>query len=171
MNANAPDLITFLKVSAVSIMTHFDLNQSDLRSLQDKVVVLTGSVHRTSDGAQMLIFDQGGANGIGEATLELFNSRGAYVVFGDINSTAGEKVAAKYDSKRVHFLRIDVSKYEDIVALFRLALSEYGTVDHAFSIAGILEQENIFDPSLTIESVEQVQCIIHTKAMLSPATP
>lgn len=66
-------------------------------------------------------------------------------------------MASRYDHKRIKFLTTDVTKYEDNLALFRLALKTYGRVDHAFSIAGIVEQGNLFDPDLTIESVEKVQ--------------
>jgi len=79
------------------------------------------------------------------------------LVFGDLDSSSGEKVASKYDRKTVRFLRTDVTKYEDNLALFRLALKIYGRVDHAFSIAGVLEQGNLFDPGLTVVDVEKVR--------------
>ncbi len=78
------------------------------------------------------------------------------VVFGDLDATSGELLAGEYDPKRVQFLKIDVTKYEDNVALFRRALDSYGRVDHAFSIAGIVEQGNIFDPGMTLEDVAKV---------------
>ena len=77
-------------------------------------------------------------------------------MFGDLDAASGEKVAAKYNSERVKFLPTDVTKYEDHVALFKLALDKYGRVDHALSIAGVVEQGNIFDPGLTVEDVEKV---------------
>ncbi|KAG6991427.1 tRNA (uracil-O(2)-)-methyltransferase [Physcia stellaris] len=119
-------------------MTSFDPDPAQLRSLQDKVIVLTG-----------------GANGIGAATVDLYVERGARVVFGDLDAASGDTLASKHDSERVKFLRTDVTKYEDNVALFQLALKSFGKVDHALSIAGIVEQGNIFDPALTIEDVEK----------------
>ena len=59
-------------------------------------------------------------------------------------------------SEQVHFLKTDVSKYEDNLALFRTAFEKYGKVDHALAIAGIVEQGNWFDAGLTLESVEKV---------------
>ena len=79
------------------------------------------------------------------------------VVFGDIDAASGNKLAAKYDSGRIQFIPTDVTKYNDIVALFELAFKSYGKVDHALSIAGIVEQGNIFDPALTIEDVKKVK--------------
>lgn len=88
--------------------------------------------------------------------MDLLIRRNALVVFGDLDTASGERLTSKYDSERIKFLRTDVTKYEDNVALFRLAIKSFGKVDHALSIAGILEQGNIFDPALTIEDVEKV---------------
>ena len=136
-------------------MTSFDLNLTSLRSLKDKVIVLTGSpvslvVHPRAN------ISLGGANGIGAATVDLLVEQGAQVIFGDLDASSGENVAAKHGSERVKFVPTDVTKYEDHVALFKLALEKYGRVDHALSIAGIVERGNIFDPALTIEDVEKV---------------
>jgi len=119
-------------------MTRFDPNLSQAEDLKGKVIVLTG-----------------GANGIGAATVELFHSKGANIVFGDWDATSGAKVAGKFEKERVHFLKTDVSKYEDNVALFRDALKSWGRVDHAMSIAGITEQRGLVDPKWTIEDVEK----------------
>ena len=89
--------------------------------------------------------------------MNLFANSGALIVFGDLDVQAGEKLASDHGNGRIHFLRTDVTKYEDNVALFRLALKIYGRVDHALSIAGIVEQGNIVDPALTIDDVEKVQ--------------
>ena len=77
-------------------------------------------------------------------------------MFGDLNVTASESLVSSLNSEHVTALKTDVSKYEDNLALFRMALERYGKVDHAMSIAGIVEQGNWFHPSLTVESVEQV---------------
>ena len=89
--------------------------------------------------------------------MNLFANSGALIFFGDLDVQAGEKLASDYENGRIHFVRTDVTKYEDNVALFRLALKTYGRVDHALSIAGIVEQGNIVDPALTIDDVEKVQ--------------
>ena len=85
----------------------------------------------------------------------LFYEAKARVVFGDWDSASGEEVASKYP-ERVHFLKINVCEYHDILALFATALAKYGRVDHALSNAGVSEQENWFDPNLTVESVQIV---------------
>ena len=68
----------------------------------------------------------GGAYGIGKATVELFAQPGALTVFGDLDSKAGDALASRYGPKRVHFLKAGVTKYEDNLALFQLALDEHG---------------------------------------------
>ena len=99
---------------------------------------------------------KGGAKGIGAATVEVFAELGALIVFGDIDAVSGKKLASKHDPNRVQFLRTDVRKYEDNLALFQRAFQSYGRVDHAFSIAGIAEEGKIFDPSLSVEDIAKV---------------
>lgn len=140
-------------------MASFKPDPALYRSLQDKVIVLTGSLTTLRSLWGILKF-QGGANGIGAAIVRLFAQRGALILFGDLDVASGEKLAAEYDPERVHFLKTDVTKYDENVALFRRALDKYGRVDHAFSVAGILEQGNIFDPALTIEDVAKVHDVL-----------
>ena len=97
----------------------------------------------------------GGANGIGAATVRLLFEAGASVVFGDMDTKNGELLVEDIRSQEVLFIKTDVSKYEDNLALFKTAYESFGKVDHAMSIAGIVEQGNWFDPALTIESVEK----------------
>jgi NAD(P)-dependent dehydrogenase (short-subunit alcohol dehydrogenase family) len=113
--------------------------------LKDKVVVLTG-----------------GASGIGAATVTLFHSLGAKVIFGDVNTldadTLVESLAKKSpptDDPGVHFLNCDVRSYADNLALFKIAMDKYGRVDHAVANAGVSEQGVWFDPGLGIEGVEE----------------
>ncbi|MCJ1322575.1 hypothetical protein MMC15_007924, partial [Xylographa vitiligo] len=117
-------------------MSRFAPSQESLASLRGKVVVLTG-----------------GANGIGAATVRLLFEAGASVVFGDMDTKNGELLVEELRSQEVLFIMTDVSKYEDNLTLFKTAYKAFGKVDHAMSIAGIVEQGNWFDPALTIESV------------------
>lgn len=74
---------------------------------------------------------------------------------GDINLEAAEKLSREHDG--ITSIRCDVTKYEDIYALFKAAFDQHGRVDHAVSCAGIFERGNWFDPGLTIESVKSDQ--------------
>ena len=120
-------------------MSRFEVNRSDFTDLKGKVVVLTG-----------------GANGIGASTVQLLHKAGASVVFGDLSTSAADKLISSLNSPdTVTFLKTDVTKYADNIALFKTALKKHGRVDHAIAVAGIIEAGKWFDPDLTIETVEQ----------------
>jgi NAD(P)-dependent dehydrogenase (short-subunit alcohol dehydrogenase family) len=74
---------------------------------------------------------------------------------GDYDKDAGNALAKKLGSN-VTYIPCDVSKYSDNVKLFKTALEKYGHIDHAIANAGIGERGDWFNPSLTIEDVEQV---------------
>lgn len=91
-------------------------------SFENKVVVVTG-----------------GASGIGEATAKLLAEKGAKVVVGDVSEEAGERVVREIQEANgeASFIRVDVSKAADTVALVAHAVETYGALDLAANIAGI----------------------------------
>jgi NAD(P)-dependent dehydrogenase (short-subunit alcohol dehydrogenase family) len=114
-------------------MARLDPDSASLKldsSLRDAVVVLSG-----------------GSRGIGLATVSLLASRGAKVVFGDIHEPASVPANSS-------FLLTDVSRYADVVALFKYALKLHGRVDHAVSNAAIMERPGWFEPGLGVAGVE-----------------
>lgn len=76
-------------------------------------------------------------------------------MFGDVNKAASETLISEIKCPDVHFQHCDVRSYADVVSLFRYTLTKYGRVDHAIANAGVIEQGNWFDKSLTVESVEE----------------
>lgn len=78
----------------------------------------------------------GGANGIGQATAELFVKEGAKVVIADVNVEGGETLAAQLGAAAM-FKRTDVSSMEEIQALVDLAVDSFGGLDIMFNNAGI----------------------------------
>ena len=54
----------------------------------------------------------------------------------------------------MRYVRCDVTSYEDNLRLFDTAFNAFGRIDHAWSNAGIVEQGDIFDPSLTLDNVK-----------------
>ncbi|KAE8342133.1 hypothetical protein BDV24DRAFT_162684 [Aspergillus arachidicola] len=121
-------------------MARFDPFHKTLRlsALKDSVVVLSG-----------------GATGIGAATVRDFYSRGAKVVFGDVNSEAAEALVGSTSPEKVHYIKTDVTSYKEVRNLFQFALSRYGHVDHAIANAGILEQPGWFKRHTTIEELAE----------------
>ena len=55
----------------------------------------------------------------------------------------------------MEFVYCDVTSYDDNLLLFDAAYHLIGRVDHAISNAGLGEQGNIIDPSLTLEDVRK----------------
>jgi NAD(P)-dependent dehydrogenase (short-subunit alcohol dehydrogenase family) len=91
------------------------------------------------------IFDEkvalvtGGASGIGEACVLRFAHDGAKVVVADLNSKLGEKTVASV--KQVGgdgiFLRVDVSKPEEVENMVGITVDTFGRLDIAVNNAGI----------------------------------
>ena len=103
---------------------------------------------------------QQGALGVGSHLVRLLHSAGAHVFFGDVLSEPGEALASELSStssanNKVQFVHCDVTSYADNLALFKTAYKTCGRVDHAIANAGLGEQGAYFDPSLTLESVEE----------------
>jgi NAD(P)-dependent dehydrogenase (short-subunit alcohol dehydrogenase family) len=91
---------------------------------------------------------------MGSATVRLLYNVGAFVIFGDLATSAAEALMASLNHPaRVTFVLADTSSYSANMTLFRVAHQKYGRVDHAIACAGISEQGKWFDPMLTIESV------------------
>jgi len=76
----------------------------------------------------------GGANGIGEATAEVFVANGARVVIGDIDVQRGEALAARHPGVVV-FHRTDVADDRQIEALIARAVDAFGRLDVMFNNA------------------------------------
>jgi NAD(P)-dependent dehydrogenase (short-subunit alcohol dehydrogenase family) len=102
-------------------MAQFIPKDSAFARLKDSVVVISG-----------------GATGIGAATVKLLANHGAKIVVGDVNVDAAKELAKAAPNLEIR--QCDVSKYDEVYALFRFAYDKYGHVDHAFSCAGVLEQ-------------------------------
>ncbi|KAL1935632.1 hypothetical protein VTP01DRAFT_4772 [Rhizomucor pusillus] len=94
----------------------------------------------------------GGSRGIGKAVAIALVERGAKVVIGDILEKQGQETVEELNKlaggeKAAAFIRTDVVKYKDNIALFKFAESEFGGVDIAFLNAGIGSKSNtIFLP-------------------------
>lgn len=119
----------------------YQFHPGDASPLKDKVVVLTG-----------------GALGVGASLVRLLHSAGAHVFFGDILDSPGqalEEELSATSSTHIKYVHCDVTSYSDNLALFDLALSTCGRIDHAVANAGLGEQTGMFDPGLTLESVRQ----------------
>jgi 3-oxoacyl-[acyl-carrier protein] reductase len=80
----------------------------------------------------------GGASGIGRAVAARFQREGATVVLADVNREAGERTAAEL-GRRVEAIATDVSRSDQVAALFAEVVRRRGTVDVLVNNAGIGE--------------------------------
>lgn len=135
-------------------MSHFPPDESSFSNLNGAVVVISGKFPTsTAINQQCANENIGAATGIGAATVKTLSKNGAKVVLGDINKEAAGNLCKEHPG--LSFVQCDVSEYDDIYRLFKVAFDQYGRVDHAVSCAGIFETGNWFDPELTIDTVKK----------------
>ena len=81
----------------------------------------------------------GAAGGMGRATAVLFAEEGASVVIGDLDEAGGASAVQEITSSggQAIFVRCDVSKESDVIALIQSAKREYGGLHTIFNNAGI----------------------------------
>ena len=97
-------------------------NAKGLRGLQGKVAIVTGA-----------------SSGIGRATALAFAREGMQVVVSDVAVSGGEETVRliRENGGEAIFVPCDVSKSEDVQALVRQAVAQYGRLDFACNNAGI----------------------------------
>ena len=86
----------------------------------------------------MSITITGAASGMGRATALLAARLGARVTLSDLNSEAGEQVAAEIAAAggTAQFIRCDVSDEGQVAALVAAAVATYGRLDGGLNNAG-----------------------------------
>ncbi|ETI25329.1 hypothetical protein G647_02101 [Cladophialophora carrionii CBS 160.54] len=73
-----------------------------------------------------------GASQVGQAMIRHFHAAGCRVLFGDTNPDQARKFISSLGPPHVvHFNKCDLTRYSDMLELFRLAVTMYGRVDHA----------------------------------------
>ncbi|WP_054370935.1 SDR family NAD(P)-dependent oxidoreductase [Rhodococcus rhodochrous] len=77
----------------------------------------------------------GGSRGIGRAIAELYAARGAEVVICGRNETVGERTAAEIGGS-VRFIRADVTCEDEVQALVRSVVAEFGSLTVLVNNAG-----------------------------------
>jgi NAD(P)-dependent dehydrogenase (short-subunit alcohol dehydrogenase family) len=88
----------------------------------------------------------GAGSGLGAACARLFAENGSQLILGDINSSAGENVAAELDSN-VRFVKMDVTNENSVQKAIDSALESFGQLNGAIHCAGICPPELIIGKS------------------------
>ncbi|KAI0912472.1 short chain dehydrogenase [Ustulina deusta] len=102
-------------------MAEFVITDESLTGLKDKVVIVTG-----------------GSLGIGLSAVQLLLSLGASVVSADLREPAEGAVS----SPQFTFYKANVTKWQELVGLFKKTIELHGQVDHVFSNAGVGPETN-----------------------------
>lgn len=91
------------------------------------------------DFSEQVALVTGGATGIGRATCEAFARAGARVVVADINESEATHTVERCRSLGTDaiFVQCDVSSDEQVEAMVRQTLAQFGRLDCAFNNAGI----------------------------------
>jgi NAD(P)-dependent dehydrogenase (short-subunit alcohol dehydrogenase family) len=84
----------------------------------------------------------GGASGLGAACAKRFVANGAQVVIADLDSAAGEKLAAELGNA-ARFVRTDVTNADDAQAAIDTAVQTFGTLRGLVQCAGVLGASRI----------------------------
>ncbi|XP_074294217.1 (+)-borneol dehydrogenase 2-like [Silene latifolia] len=80
----------------------------------------------------------GGASGIGESIVRLFNKHGARVCVLDVADEAGRKLSVSLgDDLNISFFHGDVSKEDDVSRAVDFTVKKYGTLDIMVNNAGL----------------------------------
>lgn len=98
------------------------------------------SVAANVTGKRILV--TGGASGIGAASALLLASRGAKVIIGDLSEQQGKAVAQQGQDEGITLLfkKVDVTKADEVNALFAFAMKELGGLDVVINNAGVDHQ-------------------------------
>lgn len=101
-------------------MSQIHITPDDLSGLRDTVAIITGA-----------------SSGIGLAATQVFALHGAIVYIADLHPP-------KSLPTRASFVKCDVTKWADLLALFAKVQQDHGRVDTVIANAGIAEVEDLF---------------------------
>lgn len=99
----------------------------------------------------------GGGSGLGRECAILFAKAGADVLIADLKPERCEEVAEevrKYGREAISY-PLDVTNYEEVVAMYKKIVDEWGTVDFVVNSAGVCLTED-----LTTQSLENIDLSI-----------
>ena len=119
-----------------TVNTLFRLKSSDIPPTLDRYCchMTANEKNANGDHAGQVVVITGGASGLGARFAEIFASRGANIVIGDIAEQAAHKLSASLGGTSI---KCDVTKSNDVDALAQHAVSHFGKIDVFINNAGI----------------------------------
>jgi len=104
-------------------------------------------------------FVTGGASGLGEACVRLFNKLGANVVIADFNKTAGENLEKELGS-RILFCQVNVASEDSVKKAMEETVKKFGALHGCFNCAGIGLPRRVLSKRGTVAPLEQFKKVI-----------
>src|SRR5215471_888804 len=107
--------------------------------------------------AESVAMITGGASGLGAATARLFGGAGAKLALCDLNTDAGNALAAEFGNNGL-FVKMDVTKSEDIQGALTQIQEHFGGLHIVVNCAGIATAERVISRQgpLPLERFERV---------------
>lgn len=99
-----------------------------MESLKDKVIIIMGA-----------------SSGIGEATVRKIAEKGGKQVIAARREDKLKAIADSLPDAEIRYMAADVSEYEDVEKVVKLAVDTYGRVDVIFNNAGIMPTGNLIE--------------------------
>jgi NAD(P)-dependent dehydrogenase (short-subunit alcohol dehydrogenase family) len=112
-------------------MTAIPLQPELFANVKDKIAIVTGA-----------------AGGIGAETVRVLHQNGAKVVLADLpvsQAAAQSVIASLSDPEGAHFIPANISKWDEMQALFKAAIKIFGRVDIVVANAGLMESKPFFE--------------------------
>jgi len=103
----------------------------------------------------------GAGSGMGRTAALIFTKEGAKVVVADVNQQAGKETVkmVKDAGGDATFVKVDVSKAEDVKNMVKTAVDTYGKVNVLYNNAAIGEQALAYTADCTEENWDKVQAV------------
>ena len=140
-------------------------NRGNIHFVEYSAFVTLRPTMKTFENKTVLI--TGGTSGIGKAAALAFAKEGANVVVSGRRVAEGEEVSREITSAggSALFVRADVSREDDIVALVEKTVGAFGALHIAFNNAGIEGKFGLLTTEQTVEHYDQV-CDINIRGVL-----
>ncbi|WP_312505635.1 3-hydroxyacyl-CoA dehydrogenase [Lysinibacillus sp.] len=84
----------------------------------------------------------GGASGLGEATVRKLVEQGGKAIIFDVNDERGQALVQEL-GQSVHYVRVDVTKEEDVATGLEQAIAAFGKVNVAVNCAGTADASKV----------------------------
>ncbi|KAH7161030.1 hypothetical protein EDB81DRAFT_924337 [Dactylonectria macrodidyma] len=133
------------------------VTDEELTSLKGKTIIITG-----------------GGSGIGKAAASLAYAAGANIAIADLRNDVGASLSKEFPERMI-FVKTDVSKWSEVLDIFKKTWDRFGAIDVVLSNAGTHAFETLQDEALdddgypTAPSLKSFEVNLHSAAYCTKA--